>query len=231
MSDDTVQPGPERSASDLFLRVVSAAVLIPPVIGAIYMGSPYFEILISIGVIILCWEWYTLCGPRIPWLIAGVFYIGIPSFALIYLRNQEPLGFETVLWVFVLVWAADTFAYATGRLCGGPKLAPAISPKKTWSGLIGGISGAGAVGYITALALDHNSVIPLLLISASIGALSQGGDLVESWIKRHFGKKDAGSIIPGHGGLFDRVDGLLVAALATALTGIITSKGSVLTWV
>lgn len=231
MSDDTAQPGPKRSANDLFLRVVSAAVLIPPVIGAIYMGTPYFEILIGLGGIILCWEWYTLCGLRIMWLITGAFYIGIPSFALVYLRNEQAMGFETVLWIFILVWAADTFAYATGRLCGGPKLAPSISPNKTWSGLLGGIFGAGTTGLITALVLGHNSVIPLLLISATLGALSQGGDLVESWIKRRFDKKDAGSIIPGHGGLFDRVDGLLVAAFATALLGIFTSKGSVLTWV
>ncbi len=231
MNEDTAQPEHNDRSSGLFLRVISAAVLIPPVIGAIYMGSPYFDVLVAVGALILCWEWYSLCRPHIGWLIAGIPYIGAPTYALIYIREAPDKGFETVLWIFLLVWAADTFAYAAGRTFGGPKLAPAISPNKTWSGLAGGVTGAGVVGAITALVLDHNSVIPLVLISAALGALSQGGDLVESWIKRRFGKKDAGSLIPGHGGLFDRVDGLLAAALFVALASIVSSRGGVLTWV
>jgi len=231
VNDDTVQPGPKDRSSGLFLRVISAAVLIPPVIGAIYLGSPYFDILVAVGAVILCWEWYTLCKPHFGWLLVGIPYIGAPTYALIFVRNAPDKGFETVLWIFVMVWAADTFAYAAGRTFGGPKLAPSISPNKTWSGLFGGVAGAGAVGAITALVLNHNSVIPLALVSAALGAISQGGDLMESWIKRRFGKKDAGSLIPGHGGLFDRVDGLLAAALVVALVSIISSKGSILTWV
>jgi len=231
VSDDSAQPEHKDPGHGLFLRVLSAAVLIPPVVGAIYLGSPYFDILVAVGVLILCWEWYTLCKPHSGWILAGVPYIGFPSYALVFVRNSGDLGLETVLWIFVLVWAADTSAYATGRTFGGPKLAPGISPNKTWSGLFGGITGAATVGLITGLVLNHDSVIPLILISAALGALSQGGDLMESWIKRRFGKKDAGSLIPGHGGLFDRVDGLLATALAVALINIALENGSILTWV
>lgn len=231
MSDDTAQPAPKDTNSGLLPRIISAVVLIPPVIWAIYMGSPYFDIMIGLGVLILCWEWYAMCGPKPVWLLAGIFYIGAPCYALIYIREDIDFGYETVLWIFVLVWATDILAYIAGRTFGGPKLAPSISPNKTWSGLIGGMSGAAIAGTITALAFDHGSVIPLALISAALGAFSQGGDLLESWVKRKFGKKDAGSLIPGHGGLFDRVDGLLAASIAVAAIDYTSSRGSVLSWV
>jgi phosphatidate cytidylyltransferase len=231
VSDDTAQPAPKNPKSGLLPRIISALVLIPPVILAIYAGYPYFDIMIGIGVLILCWEWYTMCGPKPAWLLAGLVYIGAPSYALIYIRSDIELGYETVLWVFVLVWATDILAYAAGRTFGGPKLAPAISPNKTWSGLLGGMSGAAVAGIITALAFDHSSVIPLALISAGLGAFSQGGDLLESWVKRKFGKKDSGSLIPGHGGLFDRVDGLLAASLAVAAIDYTSARGSLLSWV
>jgi phosphatidate cytidylyltransferase len=231
VNGDSAQQGHKSRKSGLFLRVASAVVLIPPVIGAIYLGSPYFDILIVVGALVLCWEWFMLCRPQVGWLLAGIPYIIVPSYALLFIRHDPDMGLETIMWVFLIVWATDTFAYAAGRTFGGPKLAPRISPNKTWSGLIGGATGAGIVGVITALVLDHDSVIPLALISAALGALSQGGDLVESWIKRKFGKKDAGSLIPGHGGLFDRVDGLLVAALIVALADVLSSRGSILTWV
>jgi phosphatidate cytidylyltransferase len=114
-------------------------------------------------------------------------------------------------------------------MIGGPKLASRISPNKTWSGLCGGIFAAGIVGSIYNLVLMHENVIPLIVLSTLLGLLSQGGDLLESWIKRRFDKKDSGSLIPGHGGLFDRVDGLLAAAVGAAFISIII-KGSPLTW-
>ena len=178
---------------------------------------------------ILAWEWLGLCKRNVFWLLFGTLYIIVPCLALIHLRSNPDLGFETVLWVFVLVWSADTGAYAAGRLIGGPKLAPRISPNKTWSGLMGGICAAGVVGFFNALVLDHQSMIPLVLISALLGLISQGGDLLESWIKRKFDKKDAGSLIPGHGGLFDRVDGLLAASVGAAFIGLIIGE-SALTW-
>ena len=125
--------------------------------------------------------------------------------------------------------AADTGAYAFGRLIGGPKLAPFISPNKTWAGLAGGIGMAAIIGVGSALLLNHKAILMLAGLSALLGAVSQAGDLVESWVKRHFGVKDTGNIIPGHGGLLDRVDGLLVAALGVAIIGV-TGLGGILIW-
>ncbi len=229
MTDDTAQLEPNPSNSGLVTRLLSACVLIPPVIAAIYFGSPYFEFLILVGLVIMIWEWVALCDRRPAWLIFGFIYIGLSSYSLIELRFQSELGFETVLWVFLLVWAADSGAYAAGRSVGGPKLAPKISPNKTVSGLIGGVCAAGMVGFAGTLVLELENVIPLTLLSACLGGLSQGGDLLESWVKRRFNKKDAGSIIPGHGGVLDRVDGLLAASLGAAALGMI-NEGSALLW-
>ncbi len=161
------------------------------------------------------------------WLAAGVLYIGVPCVALEWLRADAPLGRETVLWVFAVVWAADSGSYGFGRLIGGPRLAPAVSPKKTWSGLLGGIACAGAAGAATATVLGNNGVAPPAAFGAVMGAVAQAGDLAESWMKRRFGVKDVSNIIPGHGGLLDRVDGLMAAAVVTALIGLF-GNGSVL---
>jgi phosphatidate cytidylyltransferase len=142
----------------------------------------------------------------------GVLYIGIPSFALLSLSWVWEV---LVLWVFVVTWATDILAYFAGRLIGGPKLAPRISPNKTWAGLIGGMIGAGLLGYATATWFEME---PLFLwLGAPMGLLAQLGDLYESWEKRRAGVKDSGSLLPGHGGVLDRLDGLLAVALATTL--------------
>lgn len=142
----------------------------------------------------------------------GVLYIGIPAFALLSLSWV----WETlVLWVFFVTWATDILAYFAGRAIGGPKLAPRISPNKTWAGLIGGMTGAGLIGYATATWFEME---PLFLwLGAPMGAVAQLGDLYESWEKRRAGVKDSGKLLPGHGGVLDRLDGLLAAALATTL--------------
>ena len=224
-----VQPSTVKKSNELFLRIVSACVLIPPVVATIYIGSPYFEIMIASCACLLVREWFALCDGKILWVLFGIIYIGVPCYSLIHLRLDLNFGFETVLWVFTLVWSADSGAYATGRMFGGPKLAPRISPNKTWSGLCGGVFAAGIVGSMYTLVLGHQNMIPLTVLSAFLGLLSQGGDLLESWIKRRFDKKDSGSLIPGHGGLFDRVDGLLAAAVGAAFISIII-KGSPLIW-
>jgi phosphatidate cytidylyltransferase len=205
--------------------VVLAAVTL----AAVYWGSPVFDWLIAVGALILAWEWHRLCAGRVAWLAGGVIYIVVPSWALLYLRADSAAGAVTVFWLLAVVWAADTGAYAFGRWLGGPKMSPAISPKKTWSGLLGGIGSAGVVGGVTAMLLEKQSFLWLAGWSAGIGALSQAGDLAESWVKRHFGVKDTSGIIPGHGGLFDRVDGLLAAAVAVAVITAV-GKGSLLTW-
>ncbi len=149
------------------------------------------------------------------WALVGPLYIGIPAIALIWLR-QQPDGIPWVLWLLGVVIATDIGGYAAGRTIGGPKLSPRISPKKTWAGLIGGGAAAAVIGLIAAPALGIGGVA-LMLLSAVLAVWEQIGDLFESGIKRRFGVKDSGTIIPGHGGVFDRVDGLLFVAPAVAL--------------
>lgn len=142
-------------------------------------------------------------------LAGGFLYVAIPSFALLVL---DWMWFAFVLWVMTLTWATDIFAYFAGRAIGGPKLAPRISPKKTWAGLGGGIIGAAVVGALVAHAFDLGA--PFLQVGGLMGLLAQGGDLYESWLKRRAGVKDSGTILPGHGGVLDRLDGLLPVVLA-----------------
>ena len=139
-------------------------------------------------------------------------YISIPSFALLSLSwVWEVLTF----WVFVVTWATDIFAYFAGRAIGGPKLAPRISPNKTWAGLIGGMIGAGVCGWLLAFWFEME---PFFLWSgAALGAVAQAGDLYESWVKRRAGVKDSGTLLPGHGGVLDRLDGLLAVSIVTTL--------------
>lgn len=152
---------------------------------------------------------------RRPWLAAGMLYFGLPGVAMIWLRDLED-GRMLVFWLFAVVWASDIGAYLAGSTLGGPKLAPAISPNKTWSGFAGGVLSVLLVGAVFA-SLGGGGVALALALSLGIGVAAQAGDLGESWIKRRFGVKDTGGLIPGHGGLLDRVDGLLLAALVTAL--------------
>jgi phosphatidate cytidylyltransferase len=163
------------------------------------------------------------------WLSAGVFYVGLPCVAIVWLRNEPATGRETIFWLLGLVWASDIGAYAFGRLIGGPKLAPSVSPNKTWAGLFGAIVCAGLVGAATAAILELEESWRLALISTILGATAQAGDLLESWVKRKFGVKDAGSLIPGHGGFLDRVDALIAAVVITALITAV-GEGSMLTW-
>jgi phosphatidate cytidylyltransferase len=135
----------------------------------------------------------------------------------------------TAIWIVALVVAADTGAYVAGRSIGGPKLAPRISPNKTWAGLAGAIVSAGIIGGLTAVIIGRPSVLPLILVSGLLAVIEQGGDLFESFFKRHFGVKDSGRIIPGHGGVLDRVDGLLAVILAVA--GLeLALGGGIFTW-
>ena len=150
------------------------------------------------------------------WLALGVAYVGLPCLALTSIRAMLDGGLATLLWVLALVWATDTGAYAAGRTIGGPKLAPRISPNKTWAGLIGGMVAAGLVGLVAAVWLSVPSVSMVVLLSIGLAIVEQAGDLFESGVKRHFGVKDSGNLIPGHGGVLDRVDGLLAVSLAVA---------------
>lgn len=166
---------------------------------------------------------------RAGWLALGVGYIGLPCAAMIWLFSDPKWGQATVLWLIAAVAATDIGAYFVGRAVGGPKLAPRISPNKTWAGLIGGGVAAALVGVGTALWLAAERLWPLVLVSAALAIISQAGDLAESRVKRRFDVKDSGAIMPGHGGLLDRVDGLIVATLVVA-AGVWISGESVLAW-
>lgn len=142
----------------------------------------------------------------------GVLYVGLPSFALLSLSwVWEAL----VFWVFVVTWATDIFAYFAGRGIGGPKLAPKISPNKTWAGLAGGVAGAALCGWLLAIWFEMEPFF--LWTGGAMAVIAQAGDLLESWLKRRAGIKDSGTLLPGHGGVLDRLDGLLAVALATTL--------------
>jgi phosphatidate cytidylyltransferase len=161
------------------------------------------------------------------WLGFGVLYIGLAGVSLIHLRGDAAAGLGNVLFLFLVVWSSDIGAYLAGRRFGGPKLAPAISPNKTWSGATGGLVSAMAAGGLAAYVMEP-AALPLLrvlLVAAVLGMLAQAGDLFESWLKRRFHVKDTSSLIPGHGGLLDRLDGVLSAAPAAALLGVLLGPG------
>jgi phosphatidate cytidylyltransferase len=153
----------------------------------------------------------------LTWSLLGLVYAALPAWALVWLRSDEALGVATLLYLFAVAWTTDTASYFAGTLIGGPKLAPRISPHKTWSGLIIGALTPALIGYAFALVLKGTSGMRLALVSIMIAAACQIGDLSESAVKRRFGTKDMSHLIPGHGGLLDRIDGLLIAALAAGL--------------
>lgn len=155
-------------------------------------------------------------GPTGRWLAGGVLYLGLPALAFIWLRHRPEDGLAVIVWLLLVVWAGDIFAYLVGSRLRGPKLWPAVSPSKTWSGLIGGVLAAAGVAALGALYDPDRSAWVLALAGAGIALVAAGGDLLESAVKRRFGVKDVSAIIPGHGGLLDRVDALLVASLALA---------------
>jgi phosphatidate cytidylyltransferase len=163
------------------------------------------------------------------WAGMGPLYAGLPAVALIWLRGGDVVGRETLFWIMLLVWATDIGAYAAGRTIGGPLLLPAVSPKKTWAGLIGGVVSAGLVGLATGLVLVLPHPLALAVGSGGLAVVAQAGDLLESWVKRRWQVKDSSNIIPGHGGVLDRVDGLLAAALAVAGASL-ASGTAVLHW-
>jgi len=263
----------------LTLRILSALVLAPIAVGAVWFGSPWLPILTAIAAAGMAWEWARLCrggrvgttgavliaavlvaiivavtagiGPAIAvaaiaaavvfwiaarehepeprWFALGLLWIALPCVLLLWLAHAEGAGRLTLLWIFAIVWATDIGAYMVGRRIGGPLLAPHWSPRKTWAGIIGGAGCAALAGWATAGMLGLSSALPLVLASAGLAIVEQFGDLAESVAKRRFGVKDSSGLIPGHGGLLDRLDGLLAVIPAVALLTLI-GGGSVLTW-
>ena len=156
---------------------------------------------------------------HIGWFILGCFYCSLTLYSLTWVRNKS---LSIFLWLILLVWATDICAYFVGRKFKGIKLCPAISPNKTWSGLVGGMSGAFVIGLIFANIFGQ-SYFFMAILSSFVAAWSQIGDLFESWVKRQFSVKDSSQIIPGHGGVLDRMDGLLAAAPLVAILCFIDS--------
>jgi phosphatidate cytidylyltransferase len=185
-------------------------------------------VLLLLGAVLSAAAGMRVAEGRGIWHGLGTLYIGLPSIAIIWLRARPELGLATLIWILALTIAVDSGAYLAGRTIGGPRLAPRISPKKTWAGLAGGILAAVLVGLATARAMGAASLLPLALASALLAIVEQGGDLAESGFKRYFGVKDSSRLIPGHGGFLDRVDGLLAVSLAVAVAQ--SLGGGLLAW-
>jgi phosphatidate cytidylyltransferase len=155
---------------------------------------------------------------RGAWAGAGLIYAAILLLAPLILRRDPDWGFAAILFLFAVVWGTDILGYFAGRAIGGPKLWPRVSPKKTWSGALAGLAGGIAIGIAFARGLPGNALY-LALLGLMLSIASQAGDLLESAIKRRFDTKDASQLIPGHGGLMDRLDGFIAAALVAAIYG------------
>jgi phosphatidate cytidylyltransferase len=221
----------------MITRILSALVMAPIAIAAVWLGTPYFEALVIIVGLIAALEWYRLLsddgfdGLNFIWLLCGLFYIALPCVIVIWLRNLEPLGFQIIIWFFAVIWATDIGAYFSGKIIGGPKLAPKISPNKTWAGFFGGILFAVVTSLILSDFSNLSSVAIALpdLIAASIflSVVGQLGDLFESWVKRKLRVKDSGFLIPGHGGVLDRIDAILLAAPVAGLITMFFQIGDV----
>jgi phosphatidate cytidylyltransferase len=218
-------PGQQsKSGSDLTLRVISAAALAPVAIGAAYFGGPLFSLFWIIAGAGVLWEWTQLvaAGRLSPsekrlWLAGGALYAAVLAAAPILLRRDPEFGFVAIVLLFAVVWTTDIAAYFAGRLIGGPKLWPKASPKKTWSGALVGTAAAIIAATAVAHAAGIGNLAAIAALSLVLSAASQVGDLFESTIKRRFGAKDASKLIPGHGGLMDRLDGFVAAAAVAAV--------------
>ena len=155
------------------------------------------------------------------WVTLGVGYAGAMLLAPMFLRADSTYGFAVIVLLFAIVWTTDVLGYFAGRAFGGPKLLPAVSPNKTWSGAIAGTGGAMVVALLVVSLFGSFNVPAVLGIAFMLSVVGQFGDLLESWVKRQFGAKDASQFIPGHGGVMDRLDGFWAAAVAGCLIGLL----------
>ncbi|MGB3831772.1 MAG: phosphatidate cytidylyltransferase [Mesorhizobium sp.] len=206
-------------AATLFSDLLMAVFVI-----AIALGLPAGQQLLLLAVLTVACAAASAMGGAGRWEAPGLAYAGLSGFCLALLRDGDRSGLVAILFLFAVVWATDIFAYFVGRAVGGPKLAPSISPGKTRSGALGGAAGGVVAGVALAAAAGAGNLVGLGFAALFLSVVSQAGDLFESWVKRRHGCKDSGTIIPGHGGVMDRVDGLVAAALALYVIGWITAS-------
>ncbi|MEO5774830.1 MAG: phosphatidate cytidylyltransferase [Sphingomicrobium sp.] len=202
--------------SELVVRALSGLVMMAIALIATLAGGYVFALLAAAGATVIFYEWTRLVrGWGFQWHVAGFVYALAPALALLWLRERADSGIALLLWVLIVTWATDIGAYFAGRRFGGRKLAPAISPGKTFAGLYGGMAAATLLGgaWERFAGLGHL----LIIVAPLFAAIAQGGDLFESWMKRRAGVKDSGNWLPGHGGLLDRLDGLVPVAVLTVL--------------
>jgi len=204
----------------MLTRIFSTLVLAPIAVAAVWIGRPYFEFVMILVCSIGIFEWFRLFKDQhlnLILFLVGLFYIVSPFLIIVWIYNLESVGPKLVLWILFVVWATDTGAYFIGKLLKGPKLAPDISPNKTWSGAIGGCLLALLVSMFMKPYLSVEfDLIGVTGFTIIISIFGQFGDLLESWAKRMLAVKDTGNIIPGHGGVLDRIDALLLAAPTAA---------------
>ncbi len=272
MQDSPAEP-------ELRRRFVSTLILAPLALAAIYLGTPVFEIILTIAAILMVWEWDRLCGDQRfglsgwtmvlailvagiaawarrfdivtlalvlgagaayaaatasqrnhpAWISAGPIVIGFPCAALAWLRGLPADGLATAFWLIGSIWVTDIVAFVTGRMIGGKRLASRISPQKTWSGLIGAVIGSALWGIVCGFWFGAVNPALFALLGGCMAIVAQSGDLAISFVKRRFGAKDASNLIPGHGGVLDRLDGMLTAA--PLLVGLVLlSEGGIFAW-
>ena len=216
--------------SDLFAvpprtkRLAQFSLAVPLAIMCPFAAGPGF---FALGLLIGAAFFIVIVSQRPP-LALGTIYAGLPVLSLLLIRHQHD-GLVYALWAMALVWVTDIGAYFAGRAIGGPRLAPAISPNKTWAGLIGGIGLAAAFGL--AMHYAYGLALRLTLASPLLAVVAQAGDLYESWLKRRAGVKDSGTLLPGHGGVLDRIDGLVpVAPVAAALVVVVPKLYPLFGW-
>lgn len=212
--------------NELLTRTVVGAILIAVALASALFGGTAFAVLVALIATIMYIEWSRMIGRwGFNWRVLGFFYCLLPAVSLLWIRERYIPGGITpqpdlLVWVFLVVWSTDIGAYFAGRAIGGPKLAPSISPNKTIAGLIGGVASAVllAGAWVNFVNWDSSVRMPSLLywLSAPFAVAAQLGDLFESRLKRRAGVKDSGTWLPGHGGLLDRLDGLVPVAIMTA---------------
>jgi phosphatidate cytidylyltransferase len=202
--------------NELLIRSITGAILITAALLAAVQDGMLFAVVVASVATAMFYEWTRLVrgwGPA--WYISGFFYALLPALSLLWIRERDAHGLSLLLWVFIVTWATDIGAYFAGRAFGRRKLAPSISPGKTVEGLYGGVIAAAVLGGGWAIAMSLGT--PLLALAPVVAIAAQGGDLFESRMKRRAGVKDSGRWLPGHGGLLDRLDGLVPVAVLTAL--------------